>query len=68
MSSKSERVLSALLKCSEPYETVEEYYDSLQPEKCRQCECSGLVYSEQENGLVWECELESTGHPCYQEL
>ena len=46
-------------------ETVEEYYASLEPVKCRGCECSGLVYSEPRLGLHWECELVATGEPCY---
>ena len=47
------------------FETIQEYYDNLQPKKCVGCECSHLVYSEPDKGLVWECDLQATGEPCY---
>ena len=41
---------------------VYEYWNSLQPEKCKKCECSHLIFSPEGNP-IWDCELSE----CYQE-
>ena len=40
-------------------------YAEIEYHKCRGCECFSMVFSEPEEGLVWECELEAIGEPCY---
>jgi len=48
------------------FDTIEEYWDSLQPELCRDCECSELDFT-QEGEPIWICELRAQGQPCYKE-
>lgn len=49
------------------FDTIEEYWDSLQPELCRDCECSELDFT-QEGEAIWICELRAQGEPCYKEV
>ena len=48
------------------FETVQDYWASLQPEECRGCECSQLDFT-REGDPFWICELRAQGQPCYKE-